>query len=91
MSIFLSLTYKHPEDKEAKQIEKDYRAVMKDFLKFSSYREAKTLFIKTAMKAMNDLKEPAKAKARDKAKNNEKKKGKSGNKIKKSVKAKKRK
>jgi hypothetical protein len=91
MSIFLSLTYKHPNDREAKQIEKDYRAVMKDFLKFSSYREAKTLFIKTAMKAMNELKEPGRLKAGAKTKVNAEKREKEGKRPKKTVKAKKRK
>ncbi len=63
MSIFLSLTYKHPDDREARQIEKDYRAVMKDLLKFTSYREAKTLFIKTAIGVMKGLQAHGKVKA----------------------------
>jgi|GEM_PF-4295897 len=46
MSIFLSLTYKNPDGKEAVKIEKDYKAAMKDFLRYSSYRDAKILFIK---------------------------------------------
>jgi hypothetical protein len=63
MSIFLSLTYKHPEDAEAIKIEKEYKAVMKDFLKFMSYRDAKKLFIKTAIKAMKALQAKNKEKA----------------------------
>jgi hypothetical protein len=63
MSIFLSLTYKHPEDAEAVKIEKEYKAVMKDFLKFMSYRDAKRLFINTAIDAMKDLQVKNKEKA----------------------------
>ncbi len=63
MSIFLSLTYKHPEDTEAVKIEKEYKAVMKDFLKFMSYRDAKKLFIKTAIEAMKDIQVKNKSKA----------------------------
>lgn len=63
MSIFLSLTYKHPEDAEAVKIEKEYKAVMKDFLKFMSYRDAKRLFINTAIEAMKDLQVKNKEKA----------------------------
>jgi hypothetical protein len=55
MSIFLSLTYKNPDDKEAIKIEKDYRAAMKDFLRYSSYRDAKILFVKTAIEVMTEL------------------------------------
>ena len=57
MSIFLSLTYKHPEDKEAIQLEKDYKAAMNEFLKFNSYRDGKFLFIKTAMAVMKGIAE----------------------------------
>jgi|GEM_PF-3059464 hypothetical protein len=63
MSIFLSLTYKHPDDAEAIKIEKEYKAVMKDFLKFMSYRDAKRLFINTAIEAMKDLQVKNKEKA----------------------------
>ena len=55
MSIFLSLTYKNPDDKEAIKIEKDYRGAMKDFLRYSSYKDAKILFIKTAIEVMTEL------------------------------------
>jgi hypothetical protein len=63
MSIFLSLTYKHPEDAEAVKIEKEYKAVMKDFLKFMSYRDAKRLFIKTAIETMKDIQAKNKVKS----------------------------
>ncbi len=55
MSIFLSLTYKNSGDKEAAKIEKDYRIAMKDFLKFSPYRDAKVLFINTAIDVMKKI------------------------------------
>ncbi|MGA2143163.1 MAG: hypothetical protein ABSG94_12190 [Brevinematales bacterium] len=65
MSIFLSLTYKNPDGKEAVKIEKDYKAAMKDFLRYSSYRDAKILFINTAIEVMTELQSAGSAMADD--------------------------
>ncbi len=55
MSIFISLTYKHPDDKQALKLENDYRAAMKEYLKYNTYRDAKLLFINTAVEVMKEI------------------------------------